>query len=57
VVQGRGDGAVALERARLTGVEDTVVLHFSHLEMLSGAGEPETAELWRAILERLGRRP
>jgi hypothetical protein len=25
--------------------------------MLSGADEPETAELWRALLERLGRRP
>jgi pimeloyl-ACP methyl ester carboxylesterase len=38
VVQGAGDGAVALKRGRLEGVEDVVILNFTHLGVLQGAG-------------------
>lgn len=36
VVQGAGDGAVALKRGRLDGVDDVVVLDFTHLGVLQG---------------------
>ena len=50
---GRGDGVVALRRARLDGVDDTVVLPFSHLEV-SGDSDSEVAREARAlILQRL----
>ncbi|MEM6330576.1 MAG: hypothetical protein AAF790_10045 [Planctomycetota bacterium] len=36
-VTGRGDGVVAVKRARLAGVDDVVVLPFGHLSVLRGA--------------------
>ncbi len=38
VVRGTGDGAVALKRGRLDGVEDVVILDFTHLSVLQGTG-------------------
>jgi pimeloyl-ACP methyl ester carboxylesterase len=52
VVRGTGDGAVALKRGRLEGVDDVVVLDFSHLSVLQGAritAEPAFQE----VLKRL----
>ena len=53
VVRGKGDGAVALKRGRLEGVEDTAVLGFDHLHMLDDSDNPAVRELRKAILERL----
>lgn len=39
IVAGRGDGVVALKRARLAGVDDTVVLPFGHLEIVCAASD------------------
>jgi pimeloyl-ACP methyl ester carboxylesterase len=54
LVAGKGDGAVAVERGKLAGVEDTVLLPFSHLTITH---KPTTStsgrELLEAILDRL----
>jgi pimeloyl-ACP methyl ester carboxylesterase len=53
LVEGRGDGVVSVERGRLAGVADTLVLPFGHLAV---TGEPSTAvvqEVQAAVLERL----
>lgn len=48
VLAGKGDGAVSIERGRLAGVSDTVVMHFDHL----GASENHH-QLRQAVLSRL----
>ncbi|MBL8851500.1 MAG: hypothetical protein JNG89_17585, partial [Planctomycetaceae bacterium] len=53
VLREMGDGAVAVKRARLEGVDDTVLLEFSHLTITRDASEPQARELIEAILERL----
>jgi len=53
--RGEGDGVVAVERGRLAGVKDTIVLPFRHHAItgtLEGEGEQK---LLRAIIERLDR--
>lgn len=50
-----GDGAVAVERGRLDGVEDTVLLEFSHLTITRATDSPQGRELLNAILSRLER--
>jgi hypothetical protein len=53
VIDGKGDGAVAIKRALLPGVNDVVVLPFEHT---SATGEPKTAvvrELHEELLKRL----
>lgn len=55
IIAGRGDGAVAIRRARLDGVKDTVLLDFEHLTV---TGPPETSAIRRVhevVLDRLGR--
>jgi len=53
VVDGKGDGAVALERGRLEGVEDTVVLGFGHTEALRDPGDGDVKTLHQEVLKRL----
>jgi len=53
VVNGRGDGAVAAKRAKLPGVDDTVVLECTHAEMLGEPGTPATRQLREEIFKRL----
>jgi hypothetical protein len=48
-----GDGAVAVKRARLEGVEDTVLLEFSHLTITRAAESENGRALLEAILTRL----
>lgn len=55
IIAGRGDGAVAVRRARLDGVKDTVLLDFEHLSV---TGEPDSSairQVHEVVLERLGR--
>lgn len=53
LIHGKGDGVVSVERGRLEGVDDTVVLDFNHLSM---GQPPETAgqrQLREEIVKRL----
>ncbi len=53
VVEGKGDGAVAVKRGRLQGVSDTEELEFDHLDF-SGPQDSSGAERIReAVLKRL----
>lgn len=53
VVDGLGDGAVAVKRGRLSGVEDTVVLAFSHTSPTGDNPTDADRQLYAAIEERL----
>jgi pimeloyl-ACP methyl ester carboxylesterase len=53
LLSGKGDGCVAVRRARLSGVRDVVVGHFSHRGILQDAEHPEVRRMRAAILERL----
>ena len=54
VVDGRGDGAVAVKRGRLEGVRDTHVLKFSHVGVLYRPGNDDALnKLHQMILARL----
>jgi pimeloyl-ACP methyl ester carboxylesterase len=55
VVRGKGDGVVAIKRGRLDGVEDTVVLSFTHLDALQKENQLVGHELYESVLERLQR--
>ena len=48
IVDGKGDGAVSLARGRLEGVEDTLVLRFSHI----GTG-PDANKVVEEVVTRL----
>jgi pimeloyl-ACP methyl ester carboxylesterase len=50
---GKGDGCVAVRRARLNGVEDFVVGHYSHRSILQDAERPVVRRTRAAILARL----
>ena len=53
LVEGKGDGVVAVKRGRLEGVSDTVILPFGHLGV---TGEPDSdvrQTVQRAILARV----
>lgn len=53
LVEGKGDGVVAVARGRLNGVSDTLVLPFGHLSV---TGEPATdvvRKVQAAVLERI----
>ncbi|MEX0717570.1 MAG: alpha/beta fold hydrolase [Planctomycetaceae bacterium] len=52
-VAGKGDGAVSVERGRLDGVEDTLLLPINHWTLKRGLAQPAGIELRDAILERL----
>jgi hypothetical protein len=53
MVEGKGDGIVAVKRGRLAGVADTLVLPFSHIAV---TGEPTTdvlREVQEVVLARV----
>ncbi len=52
IVDGKGDGVVALKRGRLDGVDDVVILPFGHL---SCTGAPDTEAVKRVHHELLSR--
>jgi len=55
VIDGRGDGVVALKRGRLKGVKDTVVRHFSHLSFNQSPLTGEAELVLEDMMERLSR--
>ena len=57
LVQGRGDGAVSVERGKLRGVEDTVVLEFDHVGVWRHDDRPGSRTLRREILNRVRKPP
>jgi pimeloyl-ACP methyl ester carboxylesterase len=56
LVDGLGDGAVAVERGRLDGVEDTIVLDFNHGLITSELTDASSNRLVAEILTRLDQR-
>jgi pimeloyl-ACP methyl ester carboxylesterase len=53
LLNGRGDGVVALERGRLDGVSDVIVGHFSHTEILRPNPNQEVRRVRSMIVARL----
>jgi hypothetical protein len=53
VIDGRGDGVVAVRRGRLAGVDDTIVLHFSHLDFDGRPFRGDAAQVAEEVLQRL----
>ena len=55
LVDGSGDGAVAVERARLPGVDDFSVGRFSHRSILEVPENSEERRVFNDILQFLGK--
>jgi pimeloyl-ACP methyl ester carboxylesterase len=53
IVEGKGDGVVAVKRGRLAGVDDTVVLPFCHMTVGGEPGDRELAAVYQVVLSRL----
>ena len=53
LVDGRGDGVVAVKRGRLDGVEDTVVLPFSHMAVGGKSQDKDLDAMYEAVVARL----
>jgi hypothetical protein len=54
VIEGKGDGGVAVCRGRLDGVEDVVVLGFAHTRLMDGE-EVAARKLREEVLRRIKR--
>jgi hypothetical protein len=57
VVRGRGDGAVAVKRGRLAGVEDVVTLPFAHEAVLDPEASSSEPFVMEVIRDRLSASP
>jgi len=53
LIDGKGDGVVAVKRGRLDGVEDVVVLPFGHLSVTGKTQDQAVREVQTALLARL----
>jgi hypothetical protein len=53
LVEGKGDGVVAVKRGRLEGVTDTVVLPFGHLAVTGEPNSEVLRQIQRAVLARV----
>jgi pimeloyl-ACP methyl ester carboxylesterase len=53
IVDGKGDGVVALKRGRLDGVEDVVILPFSHLSCTGAPNSETVRQVQQELLSRL----
>jgi pimeloyl-ACP methyl ester carboxylesterase len=53
LVEGKGDGVVAVKRGRLQGVSDTLVLPFGHLAVTGEAKNRSLESVHEAVLQRL----
>jgi pimeloyl-ACP methyl ester carboxylesterase len=55
LVPGKGDGAVAVARATIPGVEDVVIVDCSHGQLLRPPTDAQPQTIWQAILTRIER--
>jgi pimeloyl-ACP methyl ester carboxylesterase len=53
LVEGKGDGVVAVKRGRLDGVSDTLVMPFGHLAVTGDPRSDVLENVQRAVIERL----
>jgi hypothetical protein len=53
LVEGKGDGVVAVKRGRLDGVDDTVIMPFGHLAVTGQPRSNALRSVQRAVVERL----
>lgn len=53
LVEGKGDGVVAVKRGRLEGVNDTVIMPFGHLAVTGKVTGNVVRDVQRAVLARL----
>jgi hypothetical protein len=53
LVEGKGDGVVAVKRGRLDGVTDTQVLPFGHLAVTGAATSDSVRGVQHLVLERV----
>lgn len=53
IVRGKGDGAVAVSRGRLEGVDDTHILPFDHLGVVGPTDDKVVHQVHEIILERI----
>jgi pimeloyl-ACP methyl ester carboxylesterase len=53
LVEGKGDGVVAVKRGRLEGVSDTLVLPFGHIAVTGKPHSDALRNVQRAVLERV----
>jgi hypothetical protein len=53
LVEGKGDGVVAVKRGRLNGVADTLVLPFGHLAVTGAATSDLLRDVQYVVLERV----
>jgi pimeloyl-ACP methyl ester carboxylesterase len=52
---GKGDWVVSVQRGRLEGVRDTVLLPITHWDFTSATPSPAQSDVFQAILDRLSR--
>jgi hypothetical protein len=53
VIDREGDGAVSLERGRLDGVDDVVVLRFGHSEVVREGAKGDAAKVLDRVFDRI----
>jgi pimeloyl-ACP methyl ester carboxylesterase len=53
LVEGKGDGIVAVKRGRLDGVADTVVMPFGHMAVTGEPNDETLREFHQAVLQRV----
>lgn len=53
IVEGKGDGVVAVEAAALKGVEDVKVFGVTHRSMWTSPNDESSQELFRCVIDRL----
>jgi pimeloyl-ACP methyl ester carboxylesterase len=53
LVEGKGDGVVAVKRGRLDGVSDTLIMPFGHLAVTGEPSNDALRNVQRAVVERL----
>ncbi len=53
LVDGKGDGVVAVKRGRLDGVADTLVMPFGHMAVTGEPGNEVLLQVQQAVLERV----
>lgn len=54
VIQGRGDGVVAVESATIPGVDDTLVVPQAHIDFFRPSPDGSIPKVWIEIEKRLG---